>query len=193
MRLFIAIDPPPEVTDKIRVIQETLEHTKADVNWVSPDNYHITIKFIGETDESFLPEIRSRLTRAAGEVPQFDLEVEGISRLPEKGPARVIVSRILSPDNRLTKLHRLIDSGLGGIGLPMDTRVLLPHLTLGRVRSNRGLNRLLRLIEKHDLDFFGKFPTTAATLYASTLSPKGSVYKPLHTANLMVPTTVEAK
>ena len=70
---------------------------------------------------------------------------------------------------RITKLHRLIDSGIGGMGLPMDTRVLVPHLTLGRVSSNRGLNRLLRLLEKHDLDFFGTFPVERVVLYQSLL------------------------
>jgi 2'-5' RNA ligase len=97
----------------------------------------------------------------------------------------VIISRILSPDQRITKLHRLIDSGIGGMGLPMDTRVLVPHLTLGRVQSNHGLNRLLRLIEKHDLDFFGSFPVTQATLYQSVPSDNGRMqHLPLHSGKL---------
>jgi RNA 2',3'-cyclic 3'-phosphodiesterase len=169
MRLFIAIDPPPDITDKLRALQEKLIATKADVRWVASDNFHITIKFLGETDDLLLPEILARLTASAAQVPAFPLELEGLSRFPDKGPARVIVSRVLSPDQRLTKLHRLVDSALGGIGLPMDTRALVPHLTLGRVNSNHGLNRLLRLLEKHDLDFFGTFPVQRVILYQSLL------------------------
>ena len=169
MRLFIAIDPPPDLREKIRAVRDKLVATKADVRWVAPENLHITIKFLGATDDLLLPEILARLTAAAAQVPAFPLELEGLSRFPEKGPARVIISRVQSPDQRLTKLHRLIDSALAGIGLPLDTRALVPHLTLGRVASNHGLNRLLRLLEKHDLDFFGTFPAQRVILYQSLL------------------------
>src|SRR3954467_12553999 len=98
MGLFIAIDPPPEIAGKLAEMQQVLEHTKADVGWVARENYHITVKFLGETQESLVPEIATRLTNAAAQVPQFEVEVEGISRLPERGPARVIVSRVISPD-----------------------------------------------------------------------------------------------
>ncbi|HUO07218.1 MAG TPA: RNA 2',3'-cyclic phosphodiesterase [Phycisphaerae bacterium] len=184
MRLFIAIDIPSDIADKIAAIQRILADTKADIAWVSPANYHITIKFLGELDDALLPEITARMNRAAAEVPAFPLEAEGIDKLPEKGPTRVIISRILSPDQRLTKLHRLLDSAIGGMGLPMDTRVLVPHLTLGRVRSNHGINRLLRLLEKHDLDFFGSFPAEEVTLYRSLLGDGPAQYEPLHRAPL---------
>jgi 2'-5' RNA ligase len=184
MRLFMAINIPPEITDKITPLQKILADTKADIAWVSPANYHITVKFLGETDESLLPEITARMNRAAAEVPAFPLEAEGLDKLPEKGPTRVIISRILSPEQRLTKLHRLLDSAIGGMGLPMDTRVLVPHLTLGRVRSNHGINRLLRLLEKHDLDFFGAFPVPEVVLYRSLLGDGPAKYEPLHRARL---------
>jgi 2'-5' RNA ligase len=185
MRLFIAIDPPPEVRDKLAAMQKVLAHTKAAVRWVDPSDYHVTIKFLGETDEGFLPRLKERLTNAAAQVPQFDLEVEGVDRFPARGQARVIISRIHSPDQRITKLHRLVDSGIGGLGLPLDTRVLVPHLTLGRVQSNHGLNRLLRLIEKHDLDFFGSFPAAHATLYQSLPREGGMEHIALHTAAMV--------
>jgi 2'-5' RNA ligase len=187
MRLFIAINPPADVVANLAAVQHTLAHTKADISWTDPAAFHITLKFLADAPETLLPEIASRLTKAAAQVPAFPLEVEGVDKFPTKGPARVIISRILSPDNRLTKLHRLIDSGLGGIGLPMDMRALTPHLTLGRVRTNHGLNRLLRLLDKHDLDFFGAFPAATVTLYQSTLTPAGAIHTPLHAATLAVP------
>lgn len=186
MRLFIAIDPPPEIGEKIAAVQRTLADSKAEVSWVIPSQFHITVKFLGKTDDSLVEEIGQRMTKAAREVPAFELEVEGIDRFPEKGPARMIISRVLSPDQRLVKLHRLIDSGIGGMGLPMDTRVLVPHLTLGRVRSNHGLNRLLRMVEKHDLDFFGSFVAGEVLLYRSEVVAGGSKYEVVRRAGLKV-------
>jgi 2'-5' RNA ligase len=169
MRLFVAIDVAAEIREKLRALREKMADTKADVRWVAPENMHITIKFLGEVDEGQAPEILERVVKAAAQVPAFPLEIEGVGRFPERGPTRVIISRVVSPDQRVTKLHRLIDSAIGGMGLPMDTRVLVPHLTLGRVSSNHGLNKLLRLLEKHDLDFFGSYTVEKVVLYQSLL------------------------
>jgi RNA 2',3'-cyclic 3'-phosphodiesterase len=187
MRLFVAIDVPPELREKLADPQRTLAETKADVRWVAPQNLHITVKFIGEVEEARAGEVLERVVKAAAQVPVFPLELEGLGRLPEKGPVRVIMTRVLSVDQRITKLHRLVDSGVGSMGLPMDTRPLLPHLTLGRVSSNHGLNRLLRLLEKHDLDFFGTFNVENVVLFQSLLGAgdHGSVkYVPVGRAAL---------
>ncbi len=186
MRLFIAIDPDEATRHSVGALQEKLADTRADVRWVDPRNYHITIKFLGEVDEKLVPEIMLRMDRAAAQVPAFPLEVEGITQLPERGPARVIVSPVLSPDLRLTKLHRLIDSGIGGMGLAMDTHVLVPHLTLGRVRTNHGLNRLLRKMPKFEFEPLGSWDVQEAVLYRSIPGADGSVYERLHGAKLMV-------
>lgn len=169
MRLFVAIDVGAEVREKLRAVQEKLADVKADVRWVAPENMHITVKFIGEVEEKRVGEVLERVVKAAGQVPAFPLEIEGVDRFPEKGPVRVIMSRVLSPDQRIIKLHRLVDSGIGGMGLAMDTRVLVPHVTVGRVSSNHGLNKLLRLVEKHDLDFFGSFVVERVVLYQSVM------------------------
>jgi RNA 2',3'-cyclic 3'-phosphodiesterase len=187
MRLFVAIDVTAELRAKLAAVQRKFAETRADVRWVAPENLHITVKFLGEVDDARLAEILGRVVKAASEVPVFPLELEGVGRFPEKGPVRVIMTRVLSVDQRLTRLHRLIDSALGGIGLPMDTRVLVPHLTLGRVSSNHGLNRLLRLLEKHDLDFFGSFDVGNVVLYQSLLGAgeNGSVqYVPVGRGSL---------
>lgn len=184
MRLFIAINPPPPILAALAPLQDRLAQTKADIRWLSSSHYHITIKFIGEVPDSLLPQISARLTQAAAQVPIFPLTVEGLSRFPPRGNPRVIIARVLSPDQRLTKLHRLIDSALGGIGITMDTHPLKPHLTLGRVQSNHGLNRLLRLLPKHEFAPFGNFEATQVTLYQSSPTPTGSQYKILHTAAL---------
>jgi len=179
MRLFVAVDPSAEVVEKVAAIRQVLMDTKADVRWVKVEDYHVTVKFLGEVDEGLVGQLAERMTKAAAEVAAFELEVEGLSKFPERvggGPVRVIISRVVSPDQRITRLHRLIDSAVGGMGLPMDTRVLVPHLTLGRVNSNRGLNRLLRLLEKHDLDFFGMFPVEQVVLYQSVPTEGGTKY-----------------
>lgn len=188
MRLFIAIDLAEPVRSALAEVQERLAHTRAAVRWVSPSHYHITVKFLGETDDALLPQIAARLSRAAEQAPPVALEVEGLDRLPLKGQPRAIIAHALSRDHHLTRLHRLIDSGIGGLGLPMDTRELLPHLTLGRVSSNHGLNKLLRLLPKYEFHPFGRFDVTELRLYRSTLGAAGPGTPPrydrLHSAKM---------
>ena len=184
MRLFIAVNPSAEVMGKLGAMQRVLADTKAAVRWVDPADYHVTVKFLGEVEEGRLKELCERVTRAAKESAGFELEVEGVDRFPEKGEARVIVSRVISPDQRMTSLHRRIDSAAGGMGLPMDSRELVPHVTLGRVESNHGLNRLLRLVEKHDLDFFGAFAVGEVVLYQSVPVEGGMKHVVVHRAKL---------
>jgi len=186
VRLFVALDVGAEVRERIATVQRQLERPKAAVKWVDPASYHLTIKFLGETAETLVPELQTRLDRCAAEVPVFSLKMEGLGTFPDRGPPRVIVSFALSPDQRLTKLHRLIDSAYGGIGLAMDTRVLKAHLTLGRVQGGHGLNKLVRLLRQWEFEDFGSFDVTAAVLYRSTLRPEGSLYEALHRSPLRV-------
>lgn len=187
MRLFIALPVLEPIRSQLGEFQVRLAETRARVRWVEPAGYHLTVKFLGAVDEGLLPEIRARLTRAAEQVPVFPLEIDGVGHLPERGPARVIVAHAHSPDQRLTRLHRLVDSAIGGMGLPLDTRELSPHITLGRVKANTGLNRLLRLLAKHEADYLGSFDVKEVVLYRSTPGAGGSVYEPLHTARLADP------
>ena len=187
MRLFVAIDLSAELRAEYAARLQTLADTHADVRWVAPQNLHITVKFLSEVPEELVLRLQERLQKAAAQVPAFPLELEGLAKMPDKGPVRIIMSRVISPDQRITKLHRLIDSAVGGMGLPMDTRVYVPHLTLGRVSSNHGLNRLIRLIDKHDADFFGSFVVEQVVLYQSLLGAGDNGaprYVPLLTAPL---------
>ena len=169
MRLFIAIPLTEPLRATLQAAVAKLAETRAAVRWVEPVNWHITVKFLGELADGLIPEIATRLSRAAAQVPVFPLNLEGVVRFPPRGQARLVVSKILSPDQRLTRLHRLIDSAMGGMGLDMDTRVLTAHVTLGRISSNHGLNRLLRLLPKHEFDPLGSFEVTEVVLFQSTL------------------------
>jgi 2'-5' RNA ligase len=169
MRLFVSIPLSTDLREILEAAVRPLAETRADIRWVPAENLHITLKFIGEVEEACLPELLARITRAASEVPVFPLEIEGVEKMPEKGPVRIIKARVISPDQRIAKLHRLIDSACGGMGLPLDTRVYVPHLTLGRVSSNHGLNRLLRRLERHHEDHFGTLSVEQVTLCHSLL------------------------
>ncbi len=187
MRLFVALDVRGDIGEKLSAWQRRLRQTPAQVRWVPPDQYHITVKFIGAVEPAQLDPICHRLDQAAAQVPAFPLVIQGLSRLESRGKVRIITAEIGSPDMRIVRLHRLIDQELGALGVALDTRPLRPHLTLGRVRSNHSLNKLLRRLEPYSADRInplGPWWISEALLMESVLSPEGTIYRLRHRAPL---------
>ncbi|HMD53647.1 MAG TPA: RNA 2',3'-cyclic phosphodiesterase [Phycisphaerae bacterium] len=187
MRLFVAITLSETIRRQLAALQKRLEQAKVQVRWVKPEQYHITVKFIGEAADDQLAQITTRLDAAAAQTQAFKLDITGLDRIESRGKVRVITAEINSPDQRLTRLHRLVDQNLAGMGFDLDMRELLPHITLGRVQSNHGLNRLLRRLEHfapENSEPIGGWEVVDVHLFQSTLTPEGSEYKILHTAKL---------
>ncbi len=187
MRLFVAVGVRLDIAGQLSEWQQQLARIPAQVRWVPPEQYHLTVKFIGEIAEARWAEIRNRLDQAAAETPAFALSISGLSRLEVRGLVRIIMAEVVSPDQRLNRLHRRIDQEFAGLGIPLDTRPLRPHLTLGRVRSNHSLNKLLRRLERFAagrIAPLGPWPVGEVSLMQSTPSAQGVVYRSLHHAAL---------
>ncbi len=187
MRLFVAVGVRLDIAGQLSEWQQQLARIPAQVRWVPPEQYHLTVKFIGEIGEARLAEIRNRLDQAAAETPAFALSISGLSRLEVRGQVRIIMAEVVSADQRLNRLHRRIDQEFAGLGIPLDTRPLRPHLTLGRVRSNHSLNKLLRRLEHYAagrIAPLGPWPVGEVSLMQSMPSAQGVVYRGRHHAAL---------
>ncbi len=187
MRLFVAVGVRLDIAGQLSEWQQQLARIPAQVRWVPPEQYHLTVKFIGEIAEARWAEIRNRLDQAAAETPAFALSISGLSRLEVRGQVRIIMAEVVSADQRLNRLHRRIDQEFAGLGIPLDTRPLRPHLTLGRVRSNHSLNKLLRRLEHYAagrIAPLGPWPVGEVSLMQSMPSAQGVVYRGRHHAAL---------
>ena len=187
MRLFVAVGVSGDISRQLSEWQQQLARIPAQVRWAPSEQYHLTVKFIGEIAEAHLAELCRRLDKAAAETPAFDLSIAGLARLQTRGQVRIIMAQVVSPDQRLGRLHRRINQEFAGLGIPLDTRPLRPHLSLGRVQSNHSLNKLLRRLEHYAagrIAPLGPWPVGEVSLMQSTLSPQGAVYRGLHRATL---------
>jgi 2'-5' RNA ligase len=97
---------------------------------------------------------------------------------------RVIWVGIEPDDDRLTSLQARIESGLQEIGFPRDKRRFRPHLTIGRVRSGRGKQALVEVLEAKAAIDLGLLRIDQLTLYESELTPQGAIYTSLGTYRL---------
>ena len=169
MRLFLALDLPDTIKDKIATLRES---SLSGASWTSRDQWHITLHFIGERDDD--SAIRESLT--AVEVPSFDLYLAGVGQFPERGKPRVLWAGIHAPKT-LQQLHTATGKALQATGYEPELRPYHPHLTLARFKQTApSRDKLQTYFDKHQTFKTEPFPITHFTLYESQLSPSGAVY-----------------
>jgi 2'-5' RNA ligase len=176
MRLFIAVDIPPEVVSRLDQLVAKLRPT-ARINWSHPDNFHITTKFIGEFPEARLPELRDALSRLPPREP-IPIGVRGVGFFPNPHSPRVFWAAVHAPAS-LAALARDTDEAVHALGVPRENRPFSAHLTLARVKEPVPLNALRQAIADAPSLEFGAFTADRFFLYQSQLNPKGSVYTKL--------------
>lgn len=180
MRLFVAVDLPEPIKDQI----ETQRAPIPGATWVKRQAYHLTLRFLGDTlPEARLSEIRTAL--AGVSAPSFELALRGVGRFPAPGrrPARVLWVGVQAPP-ALHTLYRGVSAALSGVGFPAEPQPFSAHITVARLRQPAEHETEAFLARYAGLSS-PPFPVTEFLLYASQLTPQGSLYTvqaryPLH-------------
>ncbi|HTW94332.1 MAG TPA: RNA 2',3'-cyclic phosphodiesterase [Tepidisphaeraceae bacterium] len=136
MRLFVAIALPEDVRRELSAARDAVrrELRGKQVAWTRDENFHITLKFLGEVADGEV----DRICRRIGQGPltdAFRLRLGGVSSLPPRGPARVIVADIAGDLEIAGNLAGRIDRICNEVGVPLERRKFNPHITLGRVKE----------------------------------------------------------
>jgi|SRR4051812_2864055 2'-5' RNA ligase len=130
-RLFTALEIPAEVGSSLSMLRGGLPGAR----WVDPENYHVTLRFIGDIDDALAREIAYELARVKRR--GFELRVDGLSSFGGRKPRAVIAS--VPPIAPLIELQAEHERLLQRVGLDPEGRKFTPHVTLARLResSNR--------------------------------------------------------
>jgi len=178
MRLFVAIDIPLEIKEKIDLFLFDFEkEIKSPVKWVERDNLHINLKFIGEVLDKKTTEITEAINRALQDYNNHQplvVNIENVLVFPNLYQPRVIGLKILT-DKNLAELANKIKSEIEKLpDIEKETRQFKPHLTLGRVKGSL-TNSERELIK--NIKFTDSFTAGEIILYQSFLSAGGPEYK----------------
>lgn len=183
MRLFIAIDTPISVKNQLTEIQAELKKSDADVKWETADKFHITLKFLGETNDELLPAITQILETAGRKYQKFQIEYVDVGCFPNWNRPRVIWVGAEETSGTLIKLKRSLDVELEKLGFEIENRKFHPHITLGRVKSQHNIKNLTFIMES--LKFKSEITTCREILLMrSILKPSGAEYTTLATVKL---------
>ncbi|MFC1595974.1 RNA 2',3'-cyclic phosphodiesterase [Candidatus Margulisiibacteriota bacterium] len=173
MRLFLAITLTEDIKKKITIFQDLLRSPFLTANWVHHDNFHITMKFLGNVSGNVLVRLEEELQRFALQQEPFKLSVSEIGVFPN-----LVVPRVLWAGTRSEKLAELadgLDSILAPLGFEEKKRDFVGHITLARIK--RGRIKTSWLEERTTHFFLPELRVKKITLYQSTLTPQGPVYK----------------
>lgn len=156
---------------------------KLPVKWVRPENIHLSLKFLGEVDDSREPELRAALKQASGdgsEARAVTLHIEGFGVFPHYRRPNVLWAGV-TPDPALELLQHGVEQAFAPLGFPTEARAFRPHVTLGRTRRDAthrdfaGLEEQLQAIE-----FSESCAVSDVDLMQSTLQADGPVYQIKH-------------
>ncbi len=184
VRTFVAVLLADELKSRISEVQRQAKKLAPDVKWVEPENFHITLKFLGNIRECALDDVFSAVEDAAKSYPKFEVSVGGLGTFPNVKNARVVWVGIEAGHEKLAALASAIDVRLAELGFPQEDRDFKSHITIGRVKSKKHLGALAQGIEKIKADNLGTQKVSSIAVMQSTLRPEGPVYSPLRVVDL---------
>jgi len=168
LRLFVGIGFPPELKLQLSLLCSGMPGAR----WVDPGNFHLTLRFIGETDETVAADIDEGLARLRAR--RFTLQLAGTGVFGADKPRSLWVGVERSPE--LVALRDKIEHALVRVGLAPEPRKFSPHITLARLHKP-AIDKLGGFIAAHAQFRADPYPVEGFSLIASFQTKAGSVYE----------------
>lgn len=178
MRLFIALPLDPAVENQLGSIIEKLKQQNEPVRWVRSQIIHLTLRFLGETKSSVLPQLKEMLSEIVSRSQPITTAISSLGTFPAGKRARLIWAGFAQQSETLIHLAASIEQGVRKLRFAPETKQFSPHLTLGRVKRNRILDRLPSELANYRMQPIPLL-LDRLTLFHSILRPDGPEYTPL--------------
>lgn len=135
MRLFVAVTPPPDALDELRSATAAVRAGSDGLRWSPPEQWHLTLAFLGEVDDRARHDVTERLGRAAARHAPCTLALAGAGRFGQ----RVLWTRVDGDVDRLRRLAASVRAAARRARIAVEDRPYRPHLTLARARDGADL------------------------------------------------------
>ena len=175
-RGFIAIDI--KSFPKLLEFEREIKNTGANVKLVEPENIHLTLKFLGDSDESLIDSIEEIMNDSVEDTQPFEINLKGAGVFPNERYIKVIWIGIQDGE-QIAPIAKKIDEKVSKLGFEKEKRRFSSHLTIGRVKTAKNKDKLLQIIEKYRDVQFAKIKINFIKLKKSELTPKGPIYTTL--------------
>ncbi|HEX3859095.1 MAG TPA: RNA 2',3'-cyclic phosphodiesterase [Pseudolabrys sp.] len=166
-RLFTALEIPPEIGQSLSMLRGGLPGAR----WITPDNYHLTLRFVGDVDDTIAQEVASLLGRVRRGA--FDLHFEGLISFGGRKPRAVVAA--VAPAQALLEVQAEQERLMQRIGLEPEGRKYTPHVTLARLRESSS-REVAEYLSAHGYFRTMPFHISRFVLFSSRNSVGGGPY-----------------
>ncbi|PLX10690.1 MAG: RNA 2',3'-cyclic phosphodiesterase [Marinilabiliales bacterium] len=174
-RTFIAIKIPlsKETLEFIGEIKLQLKDER--IKWVDSWNVHLTLFFLGDTDENLISEIVDLLADKLKSFKNFNLMCKGVGVFKDMQNLRAFWFG-LEENETLLNLKKIVNQVLNSFGFETENKKFKPHLTLGRIKYLNNKRLLSEIIENYKDQTIQEIAVNEVIIYESKLTPKGPIY-----------------
>ncbi len=175
-RGFIAIDI--DSFPKLVEFERDIKNSGANVKLVEPQNIHLTLKFLGDTDELLIDRIVDIMKESVKEIEPFTIKLKSAGVFPNERYIKVMWIGIENGEI-VGKIASKIDEKISDLGFEKEKRKFSVHLTIARVKSAKNKEKLMQMIEKYKDIEFANITVDSIKLKKSELTQKGPIYTTL--------------
>lgn len=184
IRIFVAIKINPE-QKLIAQFHEFKQLFKDEqINWVQEENFHLTLRFLGEIAQHKITGLTIGLQEIASQFHSFEFQISGTGYFGTKGNPRVLFANIGFP-NEMKQLANEVEKTVVSRGFYEELKPFRPHLTLGRIKHLENRSRFIRILDEMPQQHYQSVQVSEFVLYQSILRPEGPVYQPIKTFVLL--------
>lgn len=176
LRLFVGLGLPEDLRDTLAMLERGIPGAR----WIESDNYHVTLRFIGEVPEDRAEDIDSAL--AAVQAQPFALSLAALGHFGKLRKARSVWAGV-EANETLNRLQSSVESAIVRAGHVAEERRFKPHVTLARIRGETG-HHLANFLSEHGDFRAPPFDVRDFILYESQLTRHGPVYRALRSYDL---------
>lgn len=166
-RIFTGVEIPSDIGQALSMLRGGLPGAR----WITPDNYHLTLRFIGDVDDVTAQEVASLLGRVRRGA--FQLHLEGLTSFGGRRPRAVVAT--VAPEQALFDVQAEHERLMQRMGLEPEGRKYLPHVTLARLRDSSSLD-VADYLSARGYFRTAPFPISRFVLFSSRNSVGGGPY-----------------
>ncbi len=178
-RLFIAIKI--NNSNSFLNVQEEIKLSlqRERIKWIDPDNLHLTLSFLGDTDELIIPKLKLAMDSIVGNFSQFNMELKSVGVFKSINFPTVLWIGI-EPNKIMSEIKKALDLQLKSIGIAVEMREFKPHLTIGRIKNITDKKNLELLLKNYSNKKISNQLVNEIILYESILSSDGPIYNVIY-------------
>jgi len=182
-RTFIAVKIDAAESFKEMVLKLRVELKDDSIKWVDTENMHVTIAFLGDTDDNAVKQTGDMLKERCRDTGSFTFALSGLGVFRNTDDPRVLWAGI-DKNRELVNLHATVKEGLEAAGIRTEERSFNPHLTIGRIKRISDKRNLEALLKRYDKVWLQDVTVSEVIHYESILRQTGPEYKPLSVIRL---------